>query len=75
MRTQKNEEFLCHTWYARSYGINDKHSKRINSILNNIDNNIKNQINDFILWKDSYFFINKFYYKIKRKIKTKLNIK
>jgi hypothetical protein len=29
-----NKEILCHTWYARSYGINEKHTKRIDSILN-----------------------------------------
>ena len=27
--SHKNEEFLCHTWYARSYGINDKHSREL----------------------------------------------
>ena len=29
-----NETLLFHTWYARSYQVNKKHTKRINTILN-----------------------------------------
>lgn len=28
-----NREILCHSWFARSYGENEKHTKRINYIL------------------------------------------
>ena len=28
-----NKEILCHTWYARSYGENEKHTKRINRVV------------------------------------------
>jgi len=34
-----NEVFLNHTWYARSYGINKKHTDRINKLLNMIGEN------------------------------------
>lgn len=30
------KSFLFHTWYARSYGINEKHTNRINDFLNSI---------------------------------------
>ena len=58
------ETFAYHTWYARSYNVNEKHTNRINSILNNMNidvNSIKIAPNIVIL-KDSLF-----YFKIKLK--------
>ena len=33
----KWEIMLTHTWYNRSYGENDKHTKRINTVLKSIE--------------------------------------
>ena len=69
-----NKEFAYHTWYARSYNANDKHTKRINNVLNNMGIDIApSKINaDIVIFKDSLFnlkitlmkfykrFVNKF---------------
>lgn len=70
-----NSEILCHTWYARSYTINEKHTKRINLILEN--SNLTNQVNKEafetpIFFKSTTFAlkqkIKKYYKKIARKL-------
>lgn len=71
----RNKVFLCHTWYARSYGKNEKHTNRIDVILNKnkaaIDSGLNKQ--DYILYKAPFFALeqktNKFLKKIKRKLK------
>ena len=46
--------FLTHTWYARSYGNNEKHTKRIDEIL--LKKNLQvNKSVDFELHKDQLF--------------------
>lgn len=69
----QNKVLLYHTWYARSYGMNEKHTNRIDKILKKID------FEDFesskpILFRDKTFFIkqtmSKFYKKIEMKIKN-----
>lgn len=52
----ENEVLLYHTWYARSYGINKKHTDRINLILETL--NFKNKIVfKVIVFKDKTFFL------------------
>jgi len=66
---------LYHTWHARSYGKNKKHTKRIDVILNEnktaINKGTNNQ--EYILFKAPFFAtkqkINKFIKKVKRKLK------
>ncbi|MCB0449311.1 MAG: hypothetical protein KDC97_04255, partial [Confluentibacter sp.] len=67
-------EFAYHTWYARSYNANEKHTNRINAVLNNMGVDIApSKINaDIVIFKDSLFnlkitlmkfykrFVNKF---------------
>lgn len=70
------ETFLYHTWHARSYGVNKKHTNRIDTILhekkievNKISNNL-----DYILFKSPYFAIKQKANKLARKIKRKLKL-
>ena len=70
----KNKEIFCHTWYARSYGKNEKHTNRINKILVEKVNNTNalNNLNDIILFKKTTFaleqIILKYYKKVLRKL-------
>jgi hypothetical protein len=48
--------FLHHTWFARSYGINEKHTKRINNILGLLHFE-GNKTSDPIIFKDKTFFL------------------
>lgn len=68
--------FLYHTWHARSYGNNEKHTKRINLILDEnkivIDKGLSNQ--DFILYKSPFFATNQKYNKLLKRIKHKLKL-
>lgn len=65
-----DEVILYHTWYARSYGISDLHTKRIN-ILFDLLNFKDNKILKPIIFKDNAFFliqkIKKNYRKVVRK--------
>ncbi len=67
-----NNPMLHHTWYSRSYGINEKHTKRINKILAEIPEQ-KSAAQKPIVFKDkSYAFkkyIKKFFRKVLRKLK------
>lgn len=62
-----NKLFLYHTWFARAYQSNEKHTKRINKIFNlrSLD---ENKISNPIIFKDNTFFliqkIKKNYYRI-----------
>lgn len=67
----QNKVLLYHTWYARSYGINEKHTKRINKILNKINfEDIETSIP--ILFKDHTFFIKQTMNKLCKKIEMKI---
>jgi len=35
--SENNEKIAFHSWYARAYDVNEKHTKRINSVLNDFD--------------------------------------
>jgi hypothetical protein len=64
--------FLYHTWYARTYGVNEYHTERINKIINlcNLEND-----NRKIVWlKDSFFNVKKDFNKIKNKLINRINL-
>lgn len=67
-----NEILLYHTWYARTYGINDYHTDRINKIIliGKIQEELKTRK---IIWLTNYSFeIKKNVMKLKNKLKNKL---
>lgn len=67
---------LCHTWYARSYGNNEKHTKRIDAILSEYNNVILNSndfSNSFIYFKKTTFAMEQLLLKYLKKIKRKLS--
>jgi len=68
-----NKTFLYHTWYARSYGNNEKHTIRINSILNESLTGSTNNAVDYILFKDRLYYIKSKLKKTLKKIKIKFN--
>ena len=56
------KEFAYHTWYARSYNINKKHTDRINKILyrnNELFLNNSKSSSGIEIFKDSFFLIKK----------------
>lgn len=66
------ETLLYHTWYARSYGVNEKHTQRIDKILAlNKDINFS-EINNQIIFKDRYFKFFSIFKKYAQKVKMKL---
>lgn len=71
-----NTTLLYHTWHARSYGKNEKHTKRIDFILNENKNTIEKGINkqDYILYKAPFFAVKQKSNKLLKKIKRKLKI-
>jgi len=62
--------FLVHSWYARAYGNNNKHTKRIDLILDKIDFGEKRV--EPIIFKDKLFRINKEVRKVFDKLIMKL---
>jgi len=74
----KSEKLLYHTWYARSYGNNEKHTKRINKIFELLQfENIN--ITKPIVFKHKTFFlkqkIKKFFRKLMMKFEKIMNSK
>lgn len=65
---------LYHTWHARSFGINEKHTFRINDVMKLIDfkENLSNNLK-LIVFKDKIFFIRNYFIKLKKRIMMKLN--
>ena len=62
---------LYHTWYARSYGNNEKHTKRINQVLHQINiPESKRKIE--IVFKDDYFKFKKIGLKFLKRFKQKI---
>lgn len=70
--TPKNEKIFYHTWYARSYGINRKHTERIDNVFKLLTFN-PNKYEEPLIWKDNLFFIKRFLRKQKRRFQMKLN--
>jgi hypothetical protein len=64
-------KLLYHTWYARSYGSNDKHTKRIDAIFNNA---LKAENVELapIIFKDSTYGFKKYLTKKYGKVTLKL---
>jgi hypothetical protein len=70
------KEILCHTWYARSYGNNAKHTKRIDAILsatNGVILDSQDISNSFIYYKKTTFATEQLLLKYWKKIKRKLS--
>jgi len=72
-----SKPFLNHTWYARSYGVNSKHTKRIDTILNDslnasLKGSTYNTV-DYILYKDKLFYIKSMFKKMLKKVSLKIN--
>jgi hypothetical protein len=69
-----NEVFFIHTWYARSYLKNKKHTKRINKILFGLKNNeVLDAKSDLPkIFKNRTFWLESKIKKIQRKILLKL---
>ena len=65
------EKLFYHTWYARSYGINKKHTERIDDVFKLLSFN-SSKYEAPIIWKDNLFFIKHFLRKQKRRIDMRL---
>ena len=62
---------LFHTWYARSYGKNQKHTERIDNVFNKI-NLEQNAVENVIVFQDKMFKFKSLASKYLKKIKNKL---
>ncbi|WP_037316552.1 hypothetical protein [Salegentibacter sp. Hel_I_6] len=62
---------LIHTWYARSYGKNEKHTARIDEVLKQIS--FASNPRKPIIFKDTFFFIKMQVSKTFKKVKMKLS--
>lgn len=69
----KDKILLYHTWYARSYGVNKKHTDRINKILEllQFENKV---ISNAIVFRHSTFFIIKSLRKLRQRIRMRFQI-
>ena len=56
---------IYHTWYARTYGVNQYHTDRINKIINIC--NLENNHNKIYCLKDRVFNLKVDFNKIKNK--------
>lgn len=73
VKDTKGINMLYHTWYARSYGENDKHTRRIDKIFDLLE--FKNGfVSEPIIYKHKYFFILKKLTKLKIRILMRLRI-
>lgn len=68
----KGEVLLYHTWYARSYGINQKHTDRINAIFEKITSINKETLKP-IVFRDKTFFVKQKIIKFFIKLQIKIN--
>ncbi|WP_166963649.1 hypothetical protein [Yeosuana marina] len=69
------EPFAYHTWYARSYNVNEKHTNRMNSVLDNMNvdiNSTKIDSNIKIL-KDPLFYYKMELLKLYKRSVNRLN--
>jgi hypothetical protein len=65
------KRLLYHTWYARSYGINEKHTNRINKVFDLL--NFENEVVSVpIVFKDRTFYLKQELLKLIRRVKQKL---
>lgn len=69
--TPEGELLLLHTWYARSYGRNRKHTDRINKVLADIP--VQNESSTKpVIFKDIHFGWQEFLRKNLKKLKLKI---
>lgn len=68
----KEKILLHHTWYARGYGNNEKHTKRIDSVLQSLNVEYKGIVAP-IIYKDKGYYaktkFEKFCKRVKRRLK------
>lgn len=69
----ENKILLHHTWYARSYGINRKHTDRINKILEILKFKNKEVLSP-IVFKHKTFFITKRVRKLHNRLLMRIQI-
>ncbi|MBC6435125.1 hypothetical protein FM036_35180 [Nostoc sp. HG1] len=69
----KDEVLLYHTWYARSYGVNKKHTFRINTILEILKFENK-ESSSTIVFKHNTFFIIKSSRKFRQRIIMRIQL-
>lgn len=62
-----DEKFALHTWYARSYLKNDKHTQRIDRFLN-FTEDLRVKSSHYVLMKDHGFFIKRNFRKLINKV-------
>ncbi len=74
VKDTNGETLLYHTWYARSYGENEKHTKRIDKIFSLIkfENTV---LPEPIQFKDKTFFFRQKIKKLQAKIEMKIQLK
>lgn len=68
----QGKELLYHTWYARSYGHNNKHTNRINKIFELLKSTESRKSNP-IIFKDHTFFLIQKIKKNYQKVMIKIN--
>lgn len=71
----EGQEFMYHTWYARSYGVNEKHTRRIDNFLDSASDFLKyqnRQITQPVIYKKATFALQQIILKNYRKIITKI---
>ncbi len=66
-------DMLYHTWYARSYGNNEKHTKRIDDIINKVMKTDSVPVMP-ILFKDGTYALKKKCMKVYGKVKLKFKL-
>ncbi len=64
---------LYHTWYARSYGSNEKHTKRIDTIFDHVVKVDRGMTDEPIIFKDPTYASKKYCKKQWQRIKSKLS--
>jgi hypothetical protein len=69
------KSFAFHTWHARSYGVNIKHTRRIDKVLTTISFNNYPTNSDPELFKDRIFSLTQKVKKFIRLIELKLGFK
>ena len=66
------KSMLYHTWYARSYGTNEKHTKRINAIFDKVQKDENDSEEAAIVFRDPTYAIKKYCYKQWQRVKSKI---
>jgi len=70
---KNGNEMLYHTWYARSYGNNEKHTKRIDDVFSLLQ--FHTGLNSKpIVYKDYLFHLKRKLYKLRKRIYIRLKL-